>query len=139
MKNQHDLVLRYFWVILRRFEKTLQTTKSKLTNEKTNHNDCNYWQLQITTYNKKWLPTTRRETTTNSKGLKIFSNMLKITKNITKLKYWFFQSRITSSKQQNNSWTVEWLTIATLLVIEESPLLTIRKILYVLEHHYCDM
>ena len=57
-----------------------------ITNEKTNHNDCNYWQLQITTYNKKWLPTTRRETTTNSKGLKIISNMLKITKNITKLK-----------------------------------------------------
>ena len=85
----------------------------------------------MTTYNKKKLPTTRRETTANSKELKICSNMLKITKNITKLKYWFFKSRITSSKQQNNSWTVESLLIAHLLVIQESPLLTIRKISYI--------
>ena len=88
-------------------------------------------QLQMTTYNKQWLPTTRRETTTNSKELKICSNMLKITKNITKLKYWFFKSKITSSKQQNNSWIVEWLMIAHILVIQESPLLTIRKISYI--------
>ena len=132
MKNQHYLVLKYVLVNLSRFEKTLQTTKSKLTNEKTNYNNCNYWQLQITTYNKKQLPTTRSETTTNSKGLKIISNVLKITKNITKLKYWFFKSKITSSKQQNNSWIVEWLMIAHILVIQESPLLTIRKISYIL-------
>ena len=39
MKNQRDLVLRYVLVILSRFEKTLQTTKSKLTNEKTKYNE----------------------------------------------------------------------------------------------------
>ena len=39
MKNQRDLVRRYVLVILSRFEKTLQTTKSKLTNEKTNYNE----------------------------------------------------------------------------------------------------
>ena len=39
MKNQNDLVLRYVLVILSRFEKTLQTTKSKLTNEKTKYNE----------------------------------------------------------------------------------------------------
>ena len=59
MKNQHDLVLRYVLVILSRFEKTFQATKSKLTNEKTTMN-CNYWtttndhlQQEKTTYNKK--------------------------------------------------------------------------------------
>ena len=139
MKNQHDLVLRYVLVILSRFEKTLQTTKSKRPNEKTNYNELNYWQLKMNAYNKKWLPTTTRETTTNSKGLKIFSKKLTITKNITKLNYWLFKNEITRSKQQNNSWTVEWLMIATLLVVEESPLLTISKISYILVQHYCDM
>ena len=38
-KNQHALVLRYVLVILSRFENTLQTTNSKLTNEKTNYNE----------------------------------------------------------------------------------------------------
>ena len=102
----------------------------------------NYWknqlqwtvtteQLQMTTYNKQWLPTTIMETTANSKELKICSNMLKITKNITKLKYWFFKSKSKSSKQQNNSWNVQWLLIAHIIVIQESLLLTIRKISYI--------
>ena len=59
MKNQHDLVLRYVLVILSRFEKTLQTTKSKLTNEKTNYNELklltttnDHLKQEMTTYNK---------------------------------------------------------------------------------------
>ena len=39
MKNQNDLVLRYVLVILSRFEKNFQTTKSKLTIEKANYNE----------------------------------------------------------------------------------------------------
>ena len=54
MKNQHDLVLRYVLDILSIFEKTFQTTKSKLTNEKTDYN-----QWTVTTDNYKWPPTTR--------------------------------------------------------------------------------
>ena len=42
IKNQHDLGLRYVLVILSRFEKTSQTTKSKLTNEKTTTMNSNY-------------------------------------------------------------------------------------------------
>ena len=55
MKNQQDLVLRYFLVFLSRFEKIFQTTKSTLTNEKTNYNE-----LQLLN-NYKWPPTTSND------------------------------------------------------------------------------
>ena len=54
------MVLRYVLVILSRFEKTFQTTKSKLTNEKTNYNELqlltttnDHLQQEMTAYNKK--------------------------------------------------------------------------------------
>jgi hypothetical protein len=60
MKNQRCLGLRYVLIILSRFEKTLQTTKSKLTNEKTNYHDLSlptttndHLRQEMTTYNKK--------------------------------------------------------------------------------------
>ena len=61
MKNQHYLVLKYVLVNLSIFEKTLQTTNSKLTNEKTNYNKLslltttndNRLRQEMTTYNKK--------------------------------------------------------------------------------------
>ena len=42
---------------------------------------------------------------------------------------WLFKSKIASSKQQNNSWTVEWLMIAKFIVVEGSHLLPVSKIL----------
>jgi hypothetical protein len=41
---------------------------------------------------------------------------------------WLFKNKIASSKQQNNSWTVERLMIAKFLVVEGIHLLPVSKI-----------
>ena len=134
MRNQHGLVLRYRLVILSRFENTFQTTKWKLTSEETNYNEC--WQLQSAMNSNNWTTTNdylkhewqQKPTPKDWKWFKYAQNNQKNPRTKEFCNGWLFKNKIASSKQQNNSWTVEWLMIAKFIVVEGSHLLPVSKI-----------